>query len=373
MLLLTWKTYYSISSLPSDIWNTNISSKEFGLDERFMKVVEKIHSSDKFYYCLAFNEKNKIVGIAFFYTTLYDLIRNSDEQFKHIFSIVRKLYPSFFKLPIGMIATFETYGRHFWYNSEVLTYEEFVGSFLVHIAKEDKNFKIIVLRDYIDTSLSAEKNIQNELSVNQNFGFINVETFPIVKVLFRPNLKPDEYIYDLKAKNRSYINKIIRERVSAGLTVHIIEDYLPFLEDIYNLYLNVNNNAKEFRTDCLPKDFFLEIKQQFGEDAKIIAIKDSEEKIIAFTLLLDCQYVMIPYLIGLDYTCNRTFNLWYHCVWESIIYSAKCGKQIVDLGVTNYSMKRKLGATLFPMNISIRIRNNVLNQIFKPILPMLAK
>ena len=61
MLLLTWKTYYSISSLTSDIWNTNISSKEFGLDERFMKVVEKIHSSDKFYYCLAFNEKNQIL------------------------------------------------------------------------------------------------------------------------------------------------------------------------------------------------------------------------------------------------------------------------------------------------------------------------
>jgi hypothetical protein len=373
MLLVNWKTYYSISHLPPNIWENKISSKELGLDERFIKVVENIHSSDKFYYCLAFNEENQIVGIAFFYTLLYDLLRNSNKQIKYIFNIVRKFYPSFLKLPIGMTATFETYGRHFWYDPEVWNYTKFIESFLEHIAREDKDYKIIVLRDYIVTESSRSEQIEHELNINSNLGFVNVETVPIAKILFKSNLEPDKYIYELKAKHRVYMRKIIRERVSSGLTVQIIDNYLPLLEDIYELYVNVNRNAKEFPSDCLSKQFFIEIKYQFGDDAKIIALKDLDEKIIAFILLLDCRDVTIPYLIGLDYTCNRKFNLWYHCIWETIMYSAKSGKKVVDLGITNYSMKRKLGAILFPLNISIRMRNNLANQIFKPILPSLTR
>ena len=373
MLLLSWKTFHSIDNLPSNIWEEKISNENVGLDPRFMRVVEKINSTDKFYYCLAFNEKEQIIGIAFFYTVSYDLIRNINRPIKQFFELLRKLYPSLLKISIGMTATFETYGSHFWYDSEVWNYEKFIESFLEHITKEDKKFQIIVLRDYIVNGDFKNENIQNQLNFNQHLGFVNAETFSIYKILFKQNLKPDGYINELKKKHRVYLRKIIRERVLADLKVEIIEDFITYLEDIYPLYVNVNQNAKEYHTDCLEKQFFLEIKKQFGKDTKVISIKNSEEKIMAFTLLINCQDTMIPYIIGLDYRYTRKFNLWYHCVWEAIVYSAQVNKKVVDLGATNSSMKRKLGAVSFPLNLSIRFRNNLLNKILKPILPTLAK
>lgn len=371
MLLVYWKTFHLIDDLPSSIWVEKISNENPGLDPRFMRVVEKIHAKDKFYYCLAFNNKKQIIGIAFFYTVFYDLIRNINIPIKQFFELLRKLYPSLLKVSIGMTATFETYGSHFWYASDVWNYDNFIKSFLEYITKENKDFQIIVLRDYIVNG--KNENIQNQLNFNKNLGFVNVETFSISQVLFKQNLKPDSYINELKSKHRVYLRKIIRERALANLKVEIIEDFIPYLEEIYPLYVNVNQNAKEYRTDCLEKQFFLEIKEQFGKDTKIITIKNLEEKIMAFTLLIDSQDTIIPYLIGVDYKHSRKFNLWYHCVWEAIVHSARVNKKVVDLGATNSSMKHKLGAVSFPLNLSIRFRNNFLNKVFKSVLPTLAK
>jgi Peptidogalycan biosysnthesis/recognition len=367
---INWTVYNSVEEIPFDLWNEKISCHNFGLDKRHMTVLEKVNTNYHFYYCLAYKNEYELVGIAFFCVCIYDLL-NSIPKAQALCSTIRNFYPSFLKICIGMTATFETYGSHLWYSSQEWCYEQFITSFLNYIATKNQDYKLVVLRDYIGHEIDFTEKNNTELEVNKTLGFVNVDNFPIAKIVL--NQTSGEYINKLKYKTRAYIRKIIRERNDAGLTIEIIKDFTPYLDHIYKLYVDVNTNAKEYHTACFSKEYFYEIKRQFNDSSKIVAVKSSDNKIIAFTLIFENENTVIPFLIGLDYTCNRQYNLWYHCIWETIMYSVDSGKEIIDLGITNYDMKCKLGAILFPMIFSVRIRNDFLNWIFKPVLPFVAK
>ena len=123
MINIIWKVYTSINDFDKLIWDDKIAVKNPFSSSSFMKIVENIHSDEFFYYFVGEDLSNNIVALGFMHITSLDLLQKYSDQF--ILKKIRNFSPRFLKLRIGMTATWETYGQHFWYDSSVLDYEIF--------------------------------------------------------------------------------------------------------------------------------------------------------------------------------------------------------------------------------------------------------
>lgn len=364
---INWSTYNSINDFDESIWDDKIAVKNPFSSSSFMKVVEMIHPNDFFYYFIGKNENNKIIAIGFMNVTSLDLFQKYAD--KYILKSIRNYLPSFFKLKIGMTATWETYGQHFWYDSTLLDYQCFVKELINQIKKKCKSHIVQVFRDYFDDL----KNFNLYLFENDKHGFVSTESVSFSKVYIEEGTTKESYFYNsIKKKHRNYLKKILKDKDEKKLTIDFIEDYLPLLDEfLYPLYVNVNKNAKEYQTALLPKSFFYNIKSTWGRNNFILIVKDEDGVILAFVLLIKEGCVLNPFLIGMDYT-KREYNLWYHCTWGSILYAIENNIRIIDFGATNTGMKTKLGAQVFKNNISLRFKNNTANYFLKRFLKYLS-
>lgn len=367
MMSITWKTYNSINDFDVSIWDDKIAAKNPFSSSSFMKVVEKIHPHDFFYYFIGEDMNSKIVAIGFMNVTSLDLLQKYAE--KDILKKIRNFLPGFLKLKIGMTATWETYGHHFWYDTNIFNYESFVKEFIGQINKNCKKHVVQVFRDYLDDS----KDFELHLNENNKQQFVSTESVSFSKIFIEKGTTEESFFYNsIKKKHRNYLKKIFKDKEDKKLTVDFINDYLPLLDEVlYPLYANVNKNAKEYQTALLPKTFFHSIKSTWGDNNLVLVVKDKDGTILAFVMLVKDNDVLNPFLIGMDYS-KREHNLWYHSTWGAIVYAINNHVRMIDLGATNTGMKTKLGAQVFKNYISLRFTNKTVNFFLKKFLKHLS-
>lgn len=357
-----WETYKSINLISREVWDNFIAINDPFICSKFLEVVENIHPEDDFHYFIAKDENGDIIGLAFYYITIYDLLLNYKNNIYVKF--IRNLYPGFFKIKLGMTGSMETYGRHFWYNTKALNYRDFSKSLLDHIKDTCKNHQIIIWRDFLENT--------SEIVLNKELKFVNANHISASKIALDKDETIPTFLSKIKRKHRVFIKKIIKQKNTEKLEVEIVEDYTTIIDALYELYINVNSNSKEFATQPLPKSFFYEIKEKFKSDVKALVIKDANKDMFAFVLMILQKEILNPFLMGIDYT-KKKYTPWYQCVWQVIEYSIKNKCKEIDLGVTNFSMKRKMGAFRIENVISLRFRNFKLNFLFSFLLGYLFK
>jgi lipid II:glycine glycyltransferase (peptidoglycan interpeptide bridge formation enzyme) len=173
----------------------------------------------------------------------------------------------------------------------------------------------------------------------------------------------------LKRKHRQGIQKAIRERKRLDFSIEFVEDYENLVEDIYPLFLAVNTRAKELKTEPIPKSLFYNIKRQFGKFAKMIVVRDDEKKILAATLQVETKENVNLLFVGLDNEKSRSCSAMYNMLWESICDAIERKCKSVDLGLTNYFVKERFEAGIYPNIMFARLSNNIINRLFRKLMP----
>lgn len=362
---IKWNIYRSIYEIDSSLWKSKIEIEYPFISIDFIKVIEKTYPKDQFYYFIGKNKIDKIIAIGFYYISKYNLLQSYSKN--KFLQKIYNFYPSFMKINIGMNATWQTQGSHIWFDEKYLDYKTFSAEFIKIIKYTSKNHFIMVWRDYEENLID-----QNYLNQNKKLGFLNIDSLSSSKIFLKKEFAQSSYFEKIKSKQRVYIRKIIKDRQKENLKIEIINDFSYLIDFIYPLYLNVYFKAKEYQSPLLPKSFFRFIKAKYNTKSKILVLKDHKNQILAFVLLLENKKILNPFLIGMDYS-KKQYNLWYNCIWECIIYGIKENFSIIDLGVTNLLMKKKLGATEIKNKISIRFRNDLINFLFKKLLIVFSK
>jgi hypothetical protein len=67
---------------------------------------------------------------------------------------------------------------------------------------------------------------------------------------------------------------------------------------------------------------------------------------------------------------SRKYNTWYLLMLQAIKYGIRSRKERVILGTTNFSMKRKLGATRYDLWVSLRFTSRWLTVMLAPVIRM---
>ena len=174
----------------------------------------------------------------------------------------------------------------------------------------------------------------------------------------------DDYLMSLKKKWRSNIrNKMNRRK--EDLLIEII-NAASLTEDecvrCHELYFQTRGKQR-LKHECLTMDYFCACGKELGDSCKMIVAKTGGV-IIGFAQLLENEDDVINVRMGMDYACNREYNLYHHLLYENIVYCLENKKKKLYTSQTCYRPKLEMGAKFMPLHTYVYFENPLLHKLF---------
>ena len=179
----------------------------------------------------------------------------------------------------------------------------------------------------------------------------------------------DHYVTTLGSSTRKDLRRKFRKTASAPITVEVIADLTPHVDEVYPLYLQVHERSA-MKFERLTKDYLSELGQRMPERVRFFIWRQNE-KAIAFSVALLHDGTIYDDYLGLDYSVALELHLYFHTFRDILTWSLANGLKRYRSSPLNYHPKLHLGCTLFPLDLYVRHTNPILNRLFRPILKLL--
>lgn len=195
--------------------------------------------------------------------------------------------------------------------------------------------------------LVSYKGFGHDLPLGAGFVRARGLSVPVLKI-------EGDYYSRLKSNRRNYLKR--KMKLASGLKCEERDD-LPdeLVPLVYRLYLNVYQNA-ELRFERLNMDYFYRTKAI----SKWLLFYEADT-LIGFTQVLCRNGRMVHKYIGMDYAQSRKHGLYFMLFLKAIDACVRDGLTELELGVTAYDFKKKLGGDLVETHLYYRHNNRILN------------
>lgn len=120
---------------------------------------------------------------------------------------------------------------------------------------------------------------------------------------------------------------------------------------LYELYRNVQRRLRTVQQ--LPESIFERLPERLGSRTFALVARSPDERIVGFTIVLECGPRLYPMYLGFDYSLRDECAIYYNILYRSIEEAEKRGCEAVILGQTAYASKGLLGAVLEDLNLAV--------------------
>lgn len=244
-----------------------------------------------------------------------------------------------------------------------------VAELLYRVRRADKlvgQAGFIMIKDVTDAEAQS-------VGVLQGLSYRSVETEPNMVLELAPEWKNhNDYLSSLASKYRSSVRKQIMEPLQeAGLIMRKFDPREIPRTRLHELYLQVHENAG-FRPFTLHPDYFDVFACAAGDKAQHQGLFDSEGKLLGFIVTLLDGKSAVAYHIGFDREASSKHPLYLGLLHASIGAAIEMGAGSLSLGRTALEPKARLGAKPQRMEVWIRHRQPVLNQVARRLLGLVS-
>jgi len=253
----------------------------------------------------------------------------------------------------------KTAGKAFWFDESAISYEHFCRALMRYLRRSVRH-DLIVWKDFVegvDTKL---------LAAHRRLGFTNLPSLVSARLDLEGISSFEGFLRRLNAKKRHHLRRMESQSRRDGLQVHVQASMSGLVDTLYPLYLDVNARASESRTPPLPRSYF-ERFAGFSGGYQVLTLS-LQERTIGFGLLLESASSTKCLSLGMNTALSKRYNLWYVLVLESIKHAVARGHTCVDLGSTNFAMKRKFGARREDVWVSIRHKDRHVHALVAPLI-----
>jgi predicted N-acyltransferase len=180
----------------------------------------------------------------------------------------------------------------------------------------------------------------------------------------------DHYVSTLGASTRKDLRRKFRRIAAAEpITVEIVTDLTPYVDEVHPLYLQVHERSP-LKFETLTKEYLSTLGRRMADRARFFIWRQNG-KAIAFSVTLVHDGTIYDDYLGLDYRVALDLHLYFYTLRDILRWALAAGLKRYRSSPLNYQPKLHLGCDLFPLDLYVRHTNPVLNQIFRPILKFL--
>lgn len=355
----------SIRELPAGAWDQRVAQGHPFKSSAFMACLEDSFPERRFGYAVM-TRGSALVGLAAMTEEPLDLSLLLPAWVGRLAGRVRKLLPRFLTLRLGMVGTFETAQRHWWFDASRISVDEFADELVAAVRTVCNRSALHLVRDFTE---GHEEDARLEARI-QARGYVRLANHPIAIVELMGR-SIDEHLRRLKKKSRQNVKKKLEEAKQLGLALERVRDFRHLIDECYPLYLQVHDKSSEFKRNPFPRAFFAALAERMPGETSMLTLRTREGSLLGFILTGTSDTMNNPFLIGMDYAQTKDKPAYYYMVWEELAHAARRGCPEVDLGLTSYFVKQTVGAELKGMTMAARIPKAWLRPLLQPLLPSL--
>lgn len=244
-----------------------------------------------------------------------------------------------------------------------------VAELLYRVRRADKlagQAGFVMIKDVTDDHAPA-------VGVLEGLSYRNVETEPNMVLALAPEWKSHaDYLGSLASKYRSSVKKQIVEPLrDAGLVTRAFEPDAALSARMHELYLQVHENAS-FRPFTLHGDYFGAFAKTAAARVRHTGVFGANERLLGFIVTLADGPTAVAYHIGFDRAASAEHPLYLALLHASIGDAIALGARELSLGRTALEPKARLGAKPQRMEVWMRHRQPMLNQLTRHLLGMVS-
>lgn len=349
------KIYNSITEIKKEKWNAIVGRNRLICRHEYLEAIEKSQINDcRFWYPVVYDQDQIIAHTCvYFISTELDTFARGIT--KKIINLIRRVWKNFLIMRSLECGTPVALGNTFSYKDGVdrtIILKRLVQE-IESLAKKIK-INIVLFRDFYDEELWPNNHLQQS-------GYEIIHNLPNTKLKLKWN-SFNEYLFSLRSHYRCEIKKQINKCQQKDITFELIRDFSPYGNELERLWMQSYNCAKEYRREKLTSFFFENINKYLGNQSAIILIKKGELA-IGFSLLLLDEHTLVYLFCGLDYTYNQKYGVYFNLFYKVIELGIKEKMKDIDMGITTFSPKKRLGGNVFSLHMYIKHFNPLLNKI----------
>ena len=225
---------------------------------------------------------------------------------------------------------------------------------------KQKRVRLIIMRDHISPYTSDylhEKFIHVHFMPGTYLDFAEIHDCDKTCLCF------EGYLMSLTKKRRANIrNKMNRRK--ADLNIEVVSASSLTKEQkkrCHTLYVQTRDKQR-LKHERLAPEYFHDCAEGLGDCCKMLIAKTGDT-IIGFAQLFVQEEDVVNVRMGMDYTLNKEYDLYFHLLYENIIYCLKEKKKRLYTSQTCYRPKLEVGAKLIPLHTYFRFTNPLLQKL----------
>lgn len=341
--------YRSITEIDRSIWNEIFEGKG-SFDWDGLKFLENIYANQAkkeecwdFYYFIIKDANNKVVLATFFTSTLAKEDTFSKKSKSFVIEQQRIHDPYFLTSKILTMGSMLTEGNHLYLDSESAVWEKSMSELLLAVLnlKNKISANQLILRDF-----DHNEKIQSYLLSE---GYIKVD-LPNANIIDKKYLQwssDEEFKQLISSNDRRKLKPVFDHQTC--FKVSFVNRLSPEeLDEWYELYLNIQNNALELNTFPIPKALIEMAVLHPNWEAMRISIRaehnNGVEKVVAFGLTYKSDRSYSPMVLGIDYDFVESHGVYRQAIFQLVKRASQENIDRIYMGFTADIEKGRFGA-----------------------------
>ena len=331
-------------------------------DRRYYEIVEDtIRQGFEYRYFVLEDASGRVRAVQPFFLLRQDLLQGAAPRVLAIVNRLRRRFPRFLTMRTLMVGCAAGEGHfdqapedHAWIAARL-------HEALRPYAKQVKS-PMIVLKEFPATYRPA-------LSTFANNGYTRVPSLPSTR-LHIPFASFDEYLTKVVGKaTRKDLRRKFRDTDDAGITMQVVTDVTPVIDELYPLYLNVFERS-DLQFEKLSKGYFCRLGQEMPDKTRFF-IWRQDGKVVAFSTCLVSGDEIHDEYVGLDYSVALDLHLYFYTLRDIIEWAMQNGIKWYCSSGQGYEPKLRLKCELVPLDLYVAHTWKPVNFVMKRILPLI--
>lgn len=359
--------YDSIHLVNTEHWNTLVENRNIFLSLPYLSALEDSKPKGvDFRYVVFYDDHLNPIGVAVL--QILDIQEKNLRNQTYTDEVCHVKYKLLNSLQIQALICGNIFatGEHGWLFVDTISKEQacdFLDHALQKLAKAEKSkdkSSVLLLKEFWPDQKTESQSLQKH-------GFKEFQIDVNMRLSIDPHWHSmEDYMESMVTKFRTKVKSVYKKSEVLKSQVFSAQDTQKQAKRMQELYMNVAEKA-DFNLGSLNASFFVQLKKNLKENT-LIRGYFLDDELIGFSLCMLNNKALEALYVGIDYQYNTTHALYQRMLLDMVEYALEQGLSEIRFGRTAEEVKSCLGCVPVPMNLYVKHRNVISNQILKTLI-----